>query len=461
MDEKVLSKYNKNKRQKIVDEYDNINKHLNKIPTVFDILELSTSFKDKCMLMEQLDILINMDKYTSEYVKCKNKLISDIEKFGKLINGEEELEKELINISGKTVSLKSRILNANLDKNVKATIYDKYIRLQNMDSNSSEYSKLNEWIEYALALPTSSKPINLPNVNDNNKTINNRLYEIQQILNEQLYGMDNVKEEILLVLNNKISNNSNIGNALALLGKPGTGKTCIVRTMTQALGIPFVQISLGGLTDASYLDGHGYTYEGAMPGVIVRALIEMKCNNGIIFFDEVDKLSESDKGKEVAWNLLHITDFAQNNDFRDKYLCDIPIDLSKIWFIYSMNDDKFMDKALRDRLPVINVDGYQETDKIIIAKNYMIPKILKNLNMNDTDIIIENDVIQYIISKYSLNLNSGVRELDQILNRIFTRINLYKNIVLKKNNIGNIKLTYKIDNFKLPLQMTNKIVDQL
>lgn len=457
LDLKCLLKYSKSEREKYKQEYDNIKKHIRQIPTVFDILETKCDFKEKCALIEQLDILINMEQYSKEYVVYKNNLIDEIDK---LKAGNSELEKELLHMIKADESLKERILTSDIKKEQKAIIYDKYLKMQKLDTSNPEYHKLSEWIEYSLNIPTSAKTINLPSIEDGADVISNRLFEIQQLLDENLYGMDNVKEEILLILNNKISNVNNTNNAMALLGPPGTGKTSIIRTLATALNIPFYQISLGGTTDASYLDGHSYTYEGACPGIIAKAIMQMKCTNGILFFDEIDKLSESEKGKEVAWNLLHITDFSQNNDFRDKYLCDISIDLSKLWFVYSMNDDNLMDNALKDRIPIINVNGYGNDDKITICKKHLIPNILKNINLNANNVIFDDGALRHLVG---LDNNvPGVRKLQKLLSNILSKINLYKNTMTsKKQKTKKLKLSFDIKNFKLPLKITADLIDQL
>jgi ATP-dependent Lon protease len=463
LDENILEKYSVEKQEKLKNDYENIKMSINRVPTVFDILELDISHKDKCILMEKLDILINLEPCTYDYMICKNNLLDSIEEFkSEQYSKYEKLEKELILLNNNNSSLKRKILESNLNKYQKSVVYQKYKLLSKMNPSYSDYTKLREWIEQALKIPNKVINIGLPSKEDGNLMINNKLIEISKLMDKNMYGMKLVKEEILMILNNKISNSDITGNAFALLGKPGVGKTCIIRTLSEALNIPFVQISLGGTQDSSYLDGHSYTYEGATPGIIAKSIIQMGCNNGIIFFDEIDKLSNSSKGKEVAWNLLHITDFSQNNDFRDKYLCDVSIDLSKIWFIYSMNTIKNMDKALKDRMPIIRVHGYKNNDKIKIAKNYIMPKILKKLGLNNNDIKFDDEILEYIIKKcYRRNEETGVRKLEKVLNKLLSKINLYSNVVLDDGTTGDLKLTYKIKKFKLPLVVNEKIVDRL
>lgn len=467
LDDDVLNEYSKAEKDKLNTQYKKIKKSIDKVPKIMDILKVNASFKQKCSLMQDLQVLHNLEPFTPEYVLQRNDLIEKMDNYNKekeSAEEQEELEKELIDAYQGKESLKSQILKSKFDTDTRAIIYGKYLQMKEMDSSDTEYHKLKDWLEQALKIPTESTIVNLPSKNDDNETINSTLSGIQCLLDKELYGMDNVKEEILLLLCNKITNNASIGNSLALLGPPGTGKTCIIKTLAKALNIPFTQISVGGTKDSSFLDGHSYTYVGATPGMIAKSLMKMKCNNGIIFFDEIDKLSDSEQGKEVAWNLLHITDFSQNNEFRDKYLMDIPIDLSKTWFIYSMNDDTNMDSALRDRMPVIKVKGYNSAEKVKIAEQYMIPKIIKNLGMLDTDVTYSQQVLEYIISKSVKNGSDelgGVRDLDKLLYRIFRKINLYKCSVLDGGHIGNLRLTYKIDNFVIPLDLTKDIVDNL
>lgn len=443
LDPSLLKHLSKSKKQSIQNEYKLIKDRLNYVPNAVDIMQSNAPFEEKCNMVRKLDIIMNMDECTNEYVEELNKLICKVENYSVTNNYVEE-------------DLKLKIQKSNYSQNIKSILFAKYNQMMNINVNESGHHKIKEWLDYAMQLPLQgSETIN---GYANNESINQWLVSIQKSLDAELYGLNNVKEQIMTFLCKRITNKDNVGNAVALLGPPGTGKTCLVRSLAKALNIPFTQISMGGATDSSFLDGHNYTYEGAGPGIIVKSLINMKCNNGIIFFDEIDKLSGSDKGKEVAWNLLHITDFSQNSEFRDKYLAEIPIDLSKIWFIYSMNDISNMDNALIDRMPILQVGNYDLSDKLQIAKNYMIPKIIKNIGLNETDIIIKDDIIKYIIS---MSNELGVRKVEQMLNNLFNKINLYKCTVLKNNKLGNLRLGYSINNFTIPLNITKKIVEEL
>jgi ATP-dependent Lon protease len=452
LDKELLKKYSKVDQKKYKSEYDKIKQSINDKPTVLDIISLNASFKEKCYMVQLLDILVYLEPNTFEYMETKQMLKDKIKEYENLSEIENKLEKELMEFHEE--SLKSKILNSKFSTNIKSILFTKYVHMSNIPATESGHHKIKEWLEYALKLPTESVNINLPNKNASNKEISDALANIQKLLDTELYGLNNVKEDILTFLCNKITNSENTGNALALLGAPGTGKTCLVRSLAKSLNIPFTQISMGGSVDTTFLDGHNYTYEGAGPGIIVKSLINMGCNNGIIFFDEIDKLSESEHGKEVAWNLLHITDFSQNNEFRDKYL-DFPIDLSKIWFIYSMNDISNMDKALIDRMPVLEVSPYDNEDKVQIAKNYMIPKIMQNIGLNLNDVKFSNDVLLYIVSK---SFEPGVRDINKMLNTILKKINLFKCTYLKKKSLN---LSFNINNFKIPLIINKKIVDEL
>ena len=197
----------------------------------------------------------------------------------------------------------------------------------------------------------------------------------KNILDKAVYGMEDAKMQILQVLGQLISNPSSVGTAIALKGPPGTGKTTLIKEgVSKILERPFAFLALGGATDSSFLEGHSYTYEGSVWGKVVDILITSKCMNPIIYFDELDKISETPKGEEITGILTHLTDTTQNDKFHDKYFSNIDFNLSKILFIFSYNDEKKVNPILKDRMYRIETKGYDKKQKVIIARDYLIDK---------------------------------------------------------------------------------------
>ena len=198
-----------------------------------------------------------------------------------------------------------------------------------------------------------------------------------------------------------------------------THNTAISKALSKCLNMPFSQISFGGVTHPEFLLGHDYTYIGSKPGEISRCLSRMGTKNGILFFDEFDKASDK---KDVMSTLLHITDFSQNNEYRDNYFPEIVQDLSKIWFIYSMNELP-KDPAMLDRLEVINVDGYSISEKKSIAKNYLLPKLSTELKI-DQDFIVDERAIDKLVLNTGTE-KSGVRSLERSINLLMEKVYFY------------------------------------
>jgi ATP-dependent Lon protease len=317
-----------------------------------------------------------------------------------------------------------------------------------MSSTDSEYNKLKELIEISVNIPFTNiirQPIN---------NISQYLITIKNKLDAELYGMNRIKEELLMVINQRLNNLNSTETSIALVGPSGVGKTKIISLLADILNYEFVHISLGGVNDSSFLAGHLYTYEGAKPGKIVDSLIQMKTNDGILFFDEIDKISSTSAGKEVSNQLLHITDFTQNNHFIDRYLSDIPIDLSKIWFIFSLNSISDIDPILSNRLNYIYVDDYTIEDKINICKLHLIPKAFIKYKLDNTKYIFDTNAIIKIIN-HNINV-SGIRELKRSIDKIFSKLSLLENSQLLISH-----LSFKIEFKKTHNKITNTIIDKL
>jgi ATP-dependent Lon protease len=275
----------------------------------------------------------------------------------------------------------------------------------------------------------------------------------------------------MFTLNNKITHNNAKGCCLGLVGPPGVAKTSIANILAKAVGMPLQQIAMGTIRDSDSLVGHDFTYEGSCPGAIYNSVKALGQTNGIIFMDELDKISDSDHGQSVSRCLLHITDSTQHDSFHDQYLGnDIDIDLSQIWFIFSMNDKEAINKTLADRIPIIEIPGYTNKEKMQIAKLHLIPKALKNLDINKKDLIFDDDSLNYIITNSNnmydqsikdIDGNTGVRQLKHIIMNIITKINMLRNTILEDGTYSNLKLTFTIKDFKMPFIITKDVVDKM
>jgi len=236
-----------------------------------------------------------------------------------------------------------------------------------------------------------------------------------------------------------------------------THNTSLVKEgISKILNREFAFVPLGGATDSSYLEGHSYTYEGSTWGKIVDILIRSKSMNPVIYFDELDKISETPKGEEIIGILTHLTDTSQNSQFHDKYFAEIDFDLSKCLFIFSYNDPFKVNPILLDRMYKIKTTGYQVKDKIVIAKQYLIPKIRYEVNFKEGDIIIPDSTLNYIIDTYT-EKEDGVRNLKRCIEIIYKKLNLYR-LVKPGTTLFDKEHTLTVE---FPFTVTNDIVNNL
>jgi len=236
-----------------------------------------------------------------------------------------------------------------------------------------------------------------------------------------------------------------------------THNTSLVKEgISKILNRPFAFIALGGATDSSFLEGHGYTYEGSTWGKIVQILIDSKCMNPVIYFDELDKISDTPKGEEIAGILTHLTDTSQNTQFHDKYFAEIDFDLSKCLFIFSYNDESKVNPILKDRMYRIQTNGYNQKQKTVIANNYLLPKIRDQVKFMSEDIIIPVQTLHYMIENYC-NKEDGVRNLKRCLEIIYTKLNLYR-LMRPDTNLFQQEMSLKV---QFPFTVTKDIVDKL
>lgn len=335
---------------------------------------------------------------------------------------------DLNNIKCEEIPYRIRLLQSNIPDIHKSTALRKINTLKNMDPCSGEYYKIKHWVDNFMSIPFNTyKNIDI-NLGDGIEKCNDFMLHSKQVLDSAVYGLDDAKIQILQMLAQFISNPKSIGSAIAIQGPMGTGKTTLVKQgISKILNRPFAFIALGGATDSAFLEGHSYTYEGSTWGHIVEILKQSKCMNPVIYFDELDKVSDTQKGEEIIGILTHLTDTTQNSQFHDKYFSGIDFDLSKCLFIFSYNDESKVNPILRDRMYKIQTNGYSSLEKKTIAEKYLIPNIETNIGFSQNDISLSPKMIEYIIDEYA-NEEKGVRTLKRCIETIYTKLNLFRMI---------------------------------
>ena len=369
-------------------------------------------------------------------------------------------EDEIYNYFESDIPIRYKILYSSLPMATKSLIIQKIDQFENMKPCDSEYIKLNKWFKGLSQIPFDNF-VKMPVVRmiDSDAKIQNFLFDSFNILKKTIYGQNEAKNKIMQILAQWISNPNSSGQIIALQGPPGVGKTSLVKNgVSKALGRPFCFYALGGATDVSNLEGHSYTYEGAVWGRLVEMLMESKVMNPVIFFDELDKISKTNKGNEISGILTHITDTTQNNVYQDKYFSGVVLDLSKAIYFFSYNDIELINPILKDRLTIVRFEGYNVDEKIKIVQDFIIPELLKNIGFLPNDIFIDVDIIKYIINNYTNN-ESGVRNIKRCVEDLFLKINLLR--LMKNNSKDKIEIDYNIDNLQFPLLLSTAIVDDL
>ena len=323
------------------------------------------------------------------------------------------------------LNLMLKILSLKLSPDIQAMILSKYNSLQNLDTSSSEYFKLRSWLDKVVSIPFGTYKDIPVNIDNGSEMCLEFMKSAKKCLDGAIYGQESSKLQIMQFISTKITNPAHSGLSLLLVGPPGIGKTALIKNgIAKALNWPFQFISLGGDSDASTYIGHQPVYESSHCGKIVNSLIASKSMSTILMFDEIDKLSQTAKGEEVMNMLIHLTDPVQNGDFEDKYLSGIPIDLSKVMFIFSANDINKIDKILLDRMMVIELKGYDLQQKTVIAEQYLLPTAIKDVNLNER-ISISKDILTYIIEEYAGD-EKGVRELKRCIEQVTQKINMLR-----------------------------------
>ena len=321
---------------------------------------------------------------------------------------------------------KLTLLESDIPRDMKAVALRKVGMLQYMEPGCGEYCKLKNWVDAFMQIPFG-KNKNLPiTIANGVESCHEFMTSAKTRLDSAVYGLNDAKMQIMQMVGQWIANPAAIGTAVAIHGPPGTGKTSLVKEgISKILGRDFAFIALGGATDSSCLEGHSYTYEGSMWGKIVDILIRCKSSNPVIYFDELDKISETSKGEEIVGILTHLTDTSQNSQFHDKYFSEVAFDLSKCLFIFSYNDESRVNPVLLDRMYKIRTTSYNTKDKTFIAQHHLIPRIRAEVAFAEGDIIIPDSVVEYIVETHTLK-EAGVRNLKRCLETVYTKLNLHR-----------------------------------
>jgi ATP-dependent Lon protease len=350
------------------------------------------------------------------------------------------------------------LLESEIPTLFKGAAMKKINSLKYMEPGSGEFYKIKNWVDTFMRIPFG-KFESLPfSIEDGVDKCHEFMENAQKTLDDAVYGLNDAKMQIMQMLGQLLTNPKAIGTAIAIHGPPGTGKTSLVKEgISKILNRPFAFIALGGATDSSFLEGHSYTYEGSTWGKIVQILIDSKCMNPVIYFDELDKISDTPRGEEIAGILTHLTDTSQNSQFHDKYFAEINFDLSKCLFIFSYNDETKVNPILKDRMYRIQTKGYNQKQKTQIANNYLLPKIREQVRFNTDEIIIPDEVVQYLVDTHC-NKEDGVRNLKRCLEIIHTKLNLYR---LMKPGTNLFEEDITITEVTLPFTVTKDMVDKL
>jgi endopeptidase La len=359
----------------------------------------------------------------------------------------DELDKiSTLNIDD--IDLKNQLLvTKGIPDNVKSLINEKIDEIKN--NNNGDYHKQILYIKTLLKFPWIDEYIKEHSISECQYILNN----VKNNLNNHCYGHDDTKLSILKIVGKWLSNPNSSGNVLGLVGPPGIGKTLIAKSLGESLDLPFIQITLGGQNDGELLHGHGYTYNSAQPGIIIKKMADIGKSRSIIFFDELDKAcSKNGTNNEISSILIHLTDPVMNKCFQDRFFQGIDFPLDKVIFIFSYNDSTLIDPILLDRIQEIFIKPYTIHDKKQIIQYFIKPDLCKMIGFNNDYFIIPNDTMEYIINRYTIE--AGVRSLRRKIENIFLKLNIDR---IYQSGIFTKEIQYPV---YITIDMVNNILDK-
>jgi ATP-dependent Lon protease len=322
---------------------------------------------------------------------------------------QKELGEDETGEKAEAAQLRERLDTADLPEDVRKEAERELKRMEQLPQSAPDYHVIRTYLEYVLELPWKKASEEKLDLN-----------EARKILDEDHYGLEDIKERILESLAVVKLRPDSKSPILLFVGPPGVGKTSLGRSIARALGREFERMSLGGMRDEAELRGHRRTYIGAMPGRIIQGLRRVGVNNPVMMLDEIDKLGNDFRGDPSA-ALLEILDPAQNFSFRDNYL-DLPFDLSKVFFIATANQLGPIPMPLRDRMEIIQLAGYSDQEKLHIALQYLIPRQIKENGLTPDQLEITEDAIHVLTGRYTRE--AGVRQLERTIGNLARKVAL-------------------------------------
>ncbi len=305
--------------------------------------------------------------------------------------------------------MEDKLASKNMPEEARAKVAKEIKKLKSMSPMSAESAVVRNYIDWMTSLPWEEYSED-----------DNSVKHAKQVLDDEHYGLEDVKERILeyMAVRSLVEENSANGTILCLAGPPGVGKTSICKSLATSMGRKFERISLGGVRDEAEIRGHRRTYVGAMPGKIMQAMKKAGTGNPVILLDEIDKMSSDMRG-DPSSAMLEVLDPAQNINFTDHYI-ETEYDLSKVMFVMTANDLGKIPGPLRDRMEIINIAGYTPAEKLQIAKKYLIKKAVKNHGLQEYPVTISDKIFMQIIRGYTRE--AGVRGLERYMNTVARKI---------------------------------------
>ena len=354
-----------------------------------------------------------MEKFSKFDKEKKESMIKTFEKLDEINDGDN--------------TMYFKLLDSGMTDEQKAFVFNKMKYMRNLNHDNDEYVKQKGVVDAVLKIPFGKKKT-IDIERDDVEGMKGFFSQMRRKLDNAVYGHELGKKRIMEIMAKRVRNGSNGGGKGMIFGfegPPGVGKTAMMMSLSESLGLPFHTVSLGGARDSSFMEGHDSTYIGAHQGEIANILMRSSVINPVIYFDEIDKIGDSSYGKELSNCLVHVLDFTQNHKFHDKFFgSEFDIDLSGCTFICSFNDRDKIDRILLDRMEIIEVEAYTGPEKIKIAEEYLYPRMCKELALDVGMVRFKKSALKRIINEYTME--GGVRKLKEAMHNIMMGVSFKK-----------------------------------